>query len=95
MPFLSRAVLIGAAAAGFATGCAHPAPVASGAPPASQSAPGAAVPRIAIMSAFDAEWRALQAATEITGTQVVNNRTLHGTGRAPLVRTTSIRMAGD
>lgn len=37
----------------------------------------AGVPRVAIMSAFDAEWQALRAATEITGTQVVNNRTLY------------------
>jgi adenosylhomocysteine nucleosidase len=39
--------------------------------------PAPSVPRLAIMSAFDAEWQALRAATEITGTQVVNNRTYY------------------
>lgn len=38
------------------------------------------VPRIAVMSAFDAEWVKLRAATQITGTRVINGRT-HYLGR--------------
>ena len=70
MRFLIRALFAGVAAAAILGGCARTAPTA-------RAVPTAAVPRIAIMSAFDAEWRALRAATEITGTQVVNNRTLY------------------
>jgi adenosylhomocysteine nucleosidase len=43
----------------------------------SRSAPRADVPRIAVVSAFDAELVALRAATAITSTQVVNGRTLY------------------
>lgn len=57
-----------------------PAPPASSVSSASSS-PVAAVrdttPRVAIMSAFDAEWQALRAATAITRTEVVNNRSYH------------------
>lgn len=70
MRFLIRALCAGVAAAAILGGCARTTPTA-------RAVPTVAVPRIAIMSAFDAEWRALQAATEITGTQVVNNRTLY------------------
>ena len=38
------------------------------------------VPRIAVISAFDAEWVTLRAATTITGTRVINGRT-HYLGR--------------
>lgn len=38
------------------------------------------VPRIAVISAFDAEWVKLRAATTITGTRVINGRT-HYLGR--------------
>ena len=76
MRFPFRAVLTGALVCGTLSGCARTAPVPAPATPPS-AAPASTVPRIAIMSAFDAEWRALQAATEITGKQVVNNRTLY------------------
>ena len=51
----------------FAFSCAAPV----GGPPA----PRADVPRIAVMSAFDAELTALRAATRVTGSRVVNGRT--------------------
>lgn len=76
MRFPFRAVLTSALVCGTLSGCARTAPVPAPATPPS-AAPTSTVPRIAIMSAFDAEWRALQAATEITGKQVVNNRTLY------------------
>ena len=74
MRFSFRAALLGALVFGTLSGCAGTVP-APATPPS--AAPTSTVPRIAIMSAFDAEWRALQAATEITGKQVVNNRTLY------------------
>jgi adenosylhomocysteine nucleosidase len=55
-------------AASVVSGCARP---------NATTAPSPDVPRIAIMSAFDAEWQALRAATEITGSRVVNNRTYY------------------
>lgn len=74
---MSRRVLVAASAfcalaATLVSGCAR-----AVAPPAAGTPPATAVPRIAIMSAFDAEWQALRAATEITGSQVVNNRTFY------------------
>lgn len=66
-----------ALAATLVSGCVRPG-APSGAVVASTAAASTpAVPRIAIMSAFDAEWQALRAATEITGTEVVNNRTYY------------------
>lgn len=50
------------------SGCARPSAVAT---------PSPEIPRLAIMSAFDAEWQALREATEITGSRVVNNRTYY------------------
>lgn len=43
----------------------------------------------------DGEVLSYMTLSKVNGRWLVNNRTLHGTGRAPLVRTTSIRMAGD
>ncbi|MES3035387.1 MAG: 5'-methylthioadenosine/S-adenosylhomocysteine nucleosidase [Gemmatimonadota bacterium] len=42
--------------------------------------PASDVPRIAVISAFDAEWVKLRAAAEITGSRVINGRT-HYLGR--------------
>jgi adenosylhomocysteine nucleosidase len=42
--------------------------------------PARDIPRIAVISAFDAEWVKLRAATTITGTRVINGRT-HYLGR--------------
>ncbi|MCC7054566.1 MAG: 5'-methylthioadenosine/S-adenosylhomocysteine nucleosidase [Gemmatimonadaceae bacterium] len=65
-----RATLLVAAVAGL-TACASVRPAA----PTRD-----AVPRIAVMSAFDAEWEQLRAATQVTGTRVINGRT-HYIGR--------------
>lgn len=63
----------------LATACASGAPTPRvGADAAPQ--PVDDVPRIAVMSAFDAEWIALRKAATITGTRVVNGRT-HYLGR--------------
>ncbi|GAB1343769.1 5'-methylthioadenosine/S-adenosylhomocysteine nucleosidase [Gemmatimonas sp.] len=63
---------LGVLAATLVSGCVRPVAVNRAA-----TAPETSVPRIAIMSAFDAEWQALRSATQITGTQVVNNRTFY------------------
>lgn len=72
MPCLSRGLLAGAVLVAGLSACA--------APPRAVRTEPSDVPRIAVMSAFEPELVRLRAATQITGTRVVNGRT-HYLGR--------------
>ncbi len=73
---------LAALASACATSPSRPAPGATAVAPAERAdaTPAADVPRIAILSAFEPEWIALRAATQVTGTRTVLGRT-HVLGR--------------